>query len=205
MKALFIKDIRAIKTFLIFIAIFSLANCIPESTLGMYGIFYVLLLPITLINQDELTHWNRLSCMMPISSTAAVLEKYLLVYSTLLVSMVLCFVSSVIGARIFNSEIGFKQICLLLVSMSGALFLIAISMPFMFLVKTQGGRTAILLVTCLTFGVAVGLMTAGVLFKFDSTPTIITIIKLVAFMVGAIALNAISLPVTIAIYKNKDK
>src|SRR5574344_1415851 len=106
MKALFIKYIQAIRTFLIFIVIFSLAHCIPGSSLGMYGILYVLLLPITLINQDELTHWNRLSCMMPISSTAAVLEKYLLVYSTLLVSMVLCFVSSVIGARIFNSEIG---------------------------------------------------------------------------------------------------
>lgn len=205
MKALFIKDIQAIRTFLIFIVIFSLANCIPGSSLGMYGILYVLLLPITLINQDELTHWNRLSCMMPISSTAAVLEKYLLVYIMLFISIALCFISLAVGAQIFNYEIGFKQVCSLLVSMSGVLFLIAISMPFMFLVKTQVGRTITLMVTCLIFGVAIGLTTAGVLFNFDSTPTTITIIKLVAVIVGAIVLNAISLPVTIAIYKNKDK
>ena len=200
MKALLIKDIKTVMLFLVFIAVFSLLSSWSGS---MYiGMIYVLMLPILVINQDELTKFNRLVSMMPISSATVVLEKYVLVLIGLGAALVFTALGMVVGTFVMGIDVFASGLIGTLLMQLIMLFIyIAVTMPINFAVSSQVGRTVCMIVSLVIVGVAFGIWTGlsrTELFNYRS-PTFYIV------MAGSFALCLLSIPLTIAIYTKKDK
>lgn len=200
MKALLIKDLKTVTFFLIFIAVFSLLSSWSGS---MYiGMIYVLMLPILVINQDELTKFNRLVSMMPISSATVVLEKYVLVLIGLGAALVFTALGMVVGTFVMGIDVFASGLIGTLLMQLIMLFIyIAVTMPINFAVSSQVGRTVCMIVSLVIVGVAFGIWTGlsrTQLFDYKS-PTFYIV------MAGSFALCLLSIPLTIAIYTKKDK
>lgn len=200
MKALLIKDLKTVTFFLIFIAVFSLLSSWSGS---MYiGMIYVLMLPILVINQDELTKFNRLVSMMPISSATVVLEKYVLVLIGLGAALVFTALGMVVGTFVMGIDVFASGLIGTLLMQLIMLFIyIAVTMPINFAVSSQVGRTVCMIVSLVIVGVAFGIWTGlsrTQLFDYR-TPTFYIL------MAGSFALCLLSIPLTIAIYTRKDK
>ncbi len=200
MKALLIKDLKTVTFFLIFIAVFSLLSSWSGS---MYiGMIYVLMLPILVINQDELTKFNRLVSMMPISSATVVLEKYVLVLIGLGAALVFTALGMVVGTFVMDIDVFASGLIGTLLMQLIMLFIyIAVTMPINFAVSSQVGRTVCMIVSLVIVGVAFGIWTGlsrTELFNYRS-PTFYIV------MAGSFALCLLSVPLTIAIYTKKDK
>ena len=200
MKALLIKDLKTVTFFLIFIAVFSLLSSWSGS---MYiGMIYVLMLPILVINQDELTKFNRLVSMMPISSATVVLEKYVLVLIGLGAALVFTALGMVVGTFVMGIDVFASGLIGTLLMQLIMLFIyIAVTMPINFAVSSQVGRTVCMIVSLVIVGVAFGIWTGlsrTQLFDYRS-PTFYIV------MAGSFALCLLSIPLTISIYTRKDK
>ena len=158
MKALLIKDLKTVTFFLIFIAVFSLLSSWSGS---MYiGMIYVLMLPILVINQDELTKFNRLVSMMPISSATVVLEKYVLVLIGLGAALVFTALGMVVGTFVMGIDVFASGLIGTLLMQLIMLFIyIAVTMPINFAVSSQVGRTVCMIVSLVIVGVAFGIWT----------------------------------------------
>ena len=200
MKALLIKDIKTVMLFLVFIAVFSMFSSWSGS---MYiGMIYVLMLPILVINQDELTKFNRLVSMMPISSATVVLEKYVLVLIGLGAALVFTALGMVVGTFVMGIDVFASGLIGTLLMQLIMLFIyIAVTMPINFAVSSQVGRTVCMIVSLVIVGVAFGIWTGlsrTQLFDYRS-PTFYIV------MAGSFALCLLSVPLTIAIYTRKDK
>ncbi|MBR6153732.1 MAG: ABC-2 transporter permease [Treponema sp.] len=200
MKALLIKDLKTVTFFLIFIAVFSLLSSWSGS---MYiGMIYVLMLPILVINQDELTKFNRLVSMMPISSATVVLEKYVLVLIGLGAALVFTALGMVVGTFVMGIDVFASGLIGTLLMQLIMLFIyIAVTMPINFAVSSQVGRTVCMIVSLVIVGVAFGIWTGlsrTQLFDYRS-PTFYIV------MAGSLVLCLLSIPLTIAIYTKKDK
>ena len=200
MKALLIKDLKTVTFFLIFIAVFSLLSSWSGS---MYiGMIYVLMLPILVINQDELTKFNRLVSMMPISSATVVLEKYVLVLIGLGAALVFTALGMVVGTFVMGIDVFASGLIGTLLMLLIMLFIyIAVTMPINFAVSSQVGRTVCMIVSLVIVGVAFGIWTGlsrTQLFDYRS-PTFYIV------MAGSLVLCLLSIPLTIAIYTKKDK
>lgn len=200
MKALLIKDIKTVMLFLGFIAVFSLFSAWSGSL--SIGMLYVLMLPIVIINQDELTKFNRLVSMMPISSAKVVLEKYVLVLIGLGISLVFTALGMLVGYFVMeinvleNGVIGtvLMQLILLFVYL-------AVTMPVNFAVSSQVGRTVCMIVSLVIVGIAVGIWTGlsrVQIFDYRNP-------YFFAVLGGAFVLCLLSVFLTVAIYKRKDK
>ena len=200
MKALLIKDLKTVTFFLIFIAVFSLLSSWSGS---MYiGMIYVLMLPILVINQDELTKFNRLVSMMPICSATVVLEKYVLVLIGLGAALVFTALGMVVGTFVMGIDVFASGLIGTLLMQLIMLFIyIAVTMPINFAVSSQVGRTVCMIVSLVIVGVAFGIWTGlsrTQLFDYRS-PTFYIV------MAGSLVLCLLSIPLTIAIYTKKDK
>ena len=200
MKALLIKDLKTVTFFLIFIAVFSLLSSWSGS---MYiGMIYVLMLPILVINQDELTKFNRLVSMMPISSATVVLEKYVLVLIGLGAALVFTALGMVVGTFVMGIDVFASGLIGTLLMQLIMLFIyIAVTMPINFAVSSQVGRTVCMIVSLVIVGVAFGIWTGlsrTPLFDYR-TPTFYIV------MAVSLVLCLLSIPLTIAIYTKKDK
>lgn len=200
MKALLIKDLKTVTFFLIFIAVFSLLSSWSGS---MYiGMIYVLMLPILVINQDELTKFNRLVSMMPISSATVVLEKYVLVLIGLGAALVFTALGMVVGTFVMGIDVFASGLIGTLLMQLIMLFIyIAVTMPINFAVSSQVGRTVCMIVSLVIVGVAFGIWTGlsrTQLFDYR-TPTFYIV------MAVSLVLCLLSIPLTIAIYTKKDK
>ncbi len=200
MKALLIKDLKTVTFFLIFIAVFSLLSSWSGS---MYiGMIYVLMLPILVINQDELTKFNRLVSMMPISSATVVLEKYVLVLIGLGAALVFTALGMVVGTFVMGIDVFASGLIGTLLMQLIMLFIyIAVTMPINFAVSSQVGRTVCMIVSLVIVGVAFGIWTGlsrTPLFDYR-TPTFYIV------MAVSLVLCLLSIPLTIAIYTRKDK
>ena len=202
MKALLIKDIKTIFAFFIFIAIFGFATSFAETT-SFISFVYVFLIPMTIMNQDELTHFNRLASMMPISNAEAVCEKYVISLIGLAVALVfgaagMAFGYYVMGINI-NIDSLFLPTCLVL-------FYCAITLPLDFLVTSQIGRTIMLVASMIVVGIIFGIVMAlgNEMFVTLFNGGLTWGIRIVLLAVCTV-LFAASIPLSISIYRRKDK
>ena len=197
MKALILKDTyviwRQMKYFLVMILLFS---ALPSGFNNAFAVIYTSMLPYTALAYDERSKWDQMASMMPYSSRAIVLCKY--VFGWLCIG----------GAAVLSGRL---QAALSLVidraflpgtlamSVLGALCILAISLPLMFRMGVEKGRLGMFLVIFLVCGGAGAIasiaddMSNGTPFAFQGP-------VLAILLFAAVVLNAISVPLSMRFY-----
>ncbi|MDY3773040.1 MAG: ABC-2 transporter permease [Candidatus Faecousia sp.] len=201
MKALIIKDTyviwRQMKYFLILILIFS---ALPSGFNNAFAVIYTSMLPYTALAYDERSKWDQLAAMMPYSTRDAVLSKYvfgwLCIGGAAVLSGLLQMALSLVVDRVFLPGV-------MVLSVLGAVCILAISLPLMFRMGVEKGRLAMFLVIFLVCGAAGAIahiaesVGSGTVFAFQGP-------ILVVLLIAALVLTAVSVPLSMRFYTKRQ-
>ena len=201
MKALIIKDTyviwRQMKYFLILILIFS---ALPSGFNNAFAVIYTSMLPYTALAYDERSKWDQLAAMMPYSTRDAVLSKYvfgwLCIGGAAVLSGLLQMALSLVVDRVFLPGV-------MVLSVLGAVCILAISLPLMFRMGVEKGRLAMFLVIFLVCGAAGAIahiaesVGSGTVFAFQGPVLGVTLL-------AALVLTAVSVPLSIRFYAKRQ-
>ena len=201
MKALIIKDTyviwRQMKYFLILILIFS---ALPSGFNNAFAVIYTSMLPYTALAYDERSKWDQLAAMMPYSTRDAVLSKYvfgwLCIGGAAVLSGLLQMALSLVVGRVFLPGV-------VVLSVLGAVCILAISLPLMFRMGVEKGRLAMFLVIFLVCGAAGAIahiaesVGSGTVFAFQGP-------ILVVLLIAALVLTAVSVPLSMRFYTKRQ-
>ena len=199
MKALILKDTyviwRQMKYFLILILIFS---ALPSGFNNAFAVIYTSMLPYTALAYDERSKWDQLAAMMPYSTRDAVLSKYvfgwLCIGGAAVLSGLLQMALSLVVDRVFLPGV-------MVLSVLGAVCILAISLPLMFRMGVEKGRLAMFLVIFLVCGAAGAIahiaesVGSGTVFAFQGPVLGVTLL-------AALVLTAVSVPLSMRFYTN---
>ena len=201
MKALIIKDTyviwRQMKYFLILILIFS---ALPSGFNNAFAVIYTSMLPYTALAYDERSKWDQLAAMMPYSTRDAVLSKYvfgwLCIGGAAVLSGLLQMALSLVVDRVFLPGV-------MVLSVLGAVCILAISLPLMFRMGVEKGRLAMFLVIFLVCGAAGAIahiaesVGSGTVFAFQGPVLGVTLL-------AALVLTAVSVPLSMRFYAKRQ-
>ena len=201
MKALIIKDTyviwRQMKYFLILILIFS---ALPSGFNNAFAVIYTSMLPYTALAYDERSKWDQLAAMMPYSTRDAVLSKYvfgwLCIGGAAVLSGLLQMALSLVVDRVFLPGV-------MVLSVLGAVCILAISLPLMFRMGVEKGRLAMFLVIFLVCGAAGAIahiaesVGSGTVFAFQGPVLGVTLL-------AALVLTAVSVPLSTRLYAKRQ-
>ena len=201
MKALIIKDTyviwRQMKYFLILILIFS---ALPSGFNNAFAVIYTSMLPYTALAYDERSKWDQLAAMMPYSTRDAVLSKYvfgwLCIGGAAVPSGLLQMALSLVVDRVFLPGV-------MVLSVLGAVCILAISLPLMFRMGVEKGRLAMFLVIFLVCGAAGAIahiaesVGSGTVFAFQGPVLGVTLL-------AALVLTAVSVPLSMRFYTKRQ-
>ena len=201
MKALILKDTyviwRQMKYFLILILIFS---ALPSGFNNAFAVIYTSMLPYTALAYDERSKWDQLAAMMPYSTRDAVLSKYvfgwLCIGGAAVLSGLLQMALSLVVDRVFLPGV-------MVLSVLGAVCILAISLPLMFRMGVEKGRLAMFLVIFLVCGAAGAIahiaesVGSGTVFAFQGPVLGVTLL-------AALVLTAVSVPLSMRFYTKRQ-
>ena len=201
MKALIIKDTyviwRQMKYFLILILIFS---ALPSGFNNAFAVIYTSMLPYTALAYDERSKWDQLAAMMPYSTRDAVLSKYvfgwLCIGGAAVLSGLLQMALSLVVDRVFLPGV-------MVLSVLGAVCILAISLPLMFRMGVEKGRLAMFLVIFRVCGAAGAIahiaesVGSGTVFAFQGPVLGVTLL-------AALVLTAVSVPLSMRFYTKRQ-
>ena len=201
MKALIIKDTyviwRQMKYFLILILIFS---ALPSGFNNAFAVIYTSMLPYTALAYDARSKWGQLAAMMPYSTRDAVLSKYvfgwLCIGGAAVLSGLLQMALSLVVDRVFLPGV-------MVLSVLGAVCILAISLPLMFRMGVEKGRLAMFLVIFLVCGAAGAIahiaesVGSGTVFAFQGPVLGVTLL-------AALVLTAVSVPLSMRFYTKRQ-
>ena len=201
MKALIIKDTyviwRQMKYFLILILIFS---ALPSGFNNAFAVIYTSMLPYTALAYDERSKWDQLAAMIPYSTRDAVLSKYvfgwLCIGGAAVLSGLLQMALSLVVDRVFLPGV-------MVLSVLGAVCILAISLPLMFRMGVEKGRLAMFLVIFLVCGAAGAIahiaesVGSGTVFAFQGPVLGVTLL-------AALVLTAVSVPLSMRFYTKRQ-
>lgn len=200
MKGLLWKDFYVINRQMRFFAIIILVFAIlPNYYIQLFAITYAGLLPYSVIAHDEQSHWDLLAGMMPYSTRDLVLSKYILGWgSALIITLV------ALGAGALERDL-FPQAARpagVLPALCVALVCIAVSLPFLFRFGSTRGRQimmmALIVVACGSSGALSALLSLGEMTWLSGG--IVVLLPL-----AAVVANAVSVPVSMAMYRRRYK
>ena len=201
MKALIIKDTyviwRQMKYFLVMILIFS---ALPNGFNNAFAVVYASMLPYTALAYDERSKWDQLAAMMPYSTRDMVLGKYvfgwLCIGAAVVLSGLLQMALSLVVDRVFLPGV-------MVLSVLGAVCILAISLPLMFRMGVEKGRLAMFLVIFLVCGAAGAIahiaesVGSGTVFAFQGPVLGVTLL-------AALVLTAVSVPLSMRFYTKRQ-
>ena len=201
MKALIIKDTyviwRQMKYFLILILIFS---ALPSGFNNAFAVIYTSMLPYTALAYDERSKWDQLAALLPYSTRDAVLSKYvfgwLCIGGAAVLSGLLQMALSLVVDRVFLPGV-------MVLSVLGAVCILAISLPLMFRMGVEKGRLAMFLVIFLVCGAAGAIahiaesVGSGTVFAFQGPVLGVTLL-------AALVLTAVSVPLSMRFYTKRQ-
>ena len=197
-KALLIKDIyvliRQMRLFCLAIFVFTL---LPNFYLQLFGVVYAGLFAFSVMSQDEQSHWDQLAGMMPYSVGDLVVSKYLLGWGGVLIAGTLAVLGGVVQ-RGFLPEAARPEG--VLIELCVALPSIAVSIPLLLRFGSTRGQQimmmVLIVVACGSAGALAAVMQIGLL---DRLPGGV----LVLLPLLAVAANAVSVPVSMGIYRRR--
>ena len=201
MKALILKDTyviwRQMKYFLVMILIFS---ALPNGFNNAFAVVYASMLPYTALAYDERSKWDQMAAMMPYSTRDVVLGKYafgwLCIGGAAVLSGLLQMALSLVVDRVFLPGV-------MVLSVLGAVCILAISLPLMFRMGVEKGRLAMFLVIFLVCGAAGAIahiaesVGSGTVFAFQGPVLGVTLL-------AALVLTAVSVPLSMRFYAKRQ-
>ena len=201
MKALIIKDTyviwRQMKYFLILILIFS---ALPSGFNNAFAVIYTSMLPYTALAYDERSKWDQLAAMMPYSTRDAVLSKYvfgwLCIGGAAVLSGLLQMALSLVVDRVFLPGV-------MVLSVLGAVCILAISLPLMFRLGVERGRLGMFLIIFLVCGGA-GAIASITESASNGAPFAFQGPILVVLLIAALVLTAVSVPLSMRFYTKRQ-
>ena len=200
MKGLLYKDavtlMKQLKLFLMMILIFAV---IPGYNLITFALVYCAMLPFSAMAYDERSKWNRLAAMLPYSDVQLVLCKYILGWLSVIGAMLIAAVVQFAAILIRGAQAELDTMLLtLVVSASVSLILLALSLPFLYRFGVERGRMTFIVAIVLGV-VGITLFTNAASFDLSAGASSILVALVPAL---AVALNAISVPVSTRMYRN---
>ncbi len=198
MKGLLWKDYYVVNRQMRFFAIIILVFAIlPNYYIQLFAITYAGLLPYSVIAHDEQSHWDALAGMMPYSVRDLVLSKYILGWAPALIISLVALVAGRLEQGIFPQA---SRPAGVLPALCVALVCIAVSLPFLFRFGSTRGRQimmmALIVVACGTSGALSALLSLGEMTWLSGK--VVLLLPLLA-----VAANAVSVPVAMAMYRRK--
>ena len=201
MKALILKDIyviwRQMKYFLVMILLFS---ALPSGFNNAFAVIYTSMLPYTALAYDERSKWDQLAAMMPYSTRDMVLGKHACgwrcIGAAAVLSGLLQMALSLVVDRVFLPGV-------MVLSVLGAVCILAISLPLMFRMGVEKGRLAMFLVIFLVCGAAGAIahiaesVGSGTVFAFQGPVLGVTLL-------AALVLTAVSVPLSMRFYAKRQ-
>ena len=201
MKALILKDTyviwRQMKYFLVMILLFS---ALPSGFNNAFAVIYAAMMPYTALAYDERSKWDQMAAMMPYSARDVVLGKYvfgwLCIGGAAVLSGLLQMALSLVVDRVFLPGV-------MVLSVLGAVCILAISLPLMFRMGVEKGRLAMFLVIFLVCGAAGAIahiaesVGSGTVFAFQGPVLGVTLL-------AALVLTAVSVPLSMRFYTKRQ-
>ncbi len=204
MKALLIKDTYTLlKQIKLFFALVVFLAVIPGFSTSGFTIVYAALLPITALAYDERAKWNKLAAMMPFSERDLVVSKYILGYLSLMTFFVLCVAVQYGFSFIFDSTLGIELFSELVAVSAVALILMSINLPLVFKLGVEKGRMMFMVIT-------IAVVISGISYSEKYISGMVEKGKNVwqialAMLLAGIALNIVSLLISIRIFKSREE
>ena len=200
MKALILKDTyviwRQMKYFLVMILLFS---ALPNGFNNAFAVIYAAMMPYTALAYDERSKWDQLAAMMPYSTRDVVLGKYVFGWLCIGAAAVLSGLFQAVLSLVIDREVLPGTLVL---SVLGALCILAITLPLMFRFGVEKGRLAMFLIIFLVCGTAGAIASItvsgdGGAFAFQGS-------VLAVMLIAAVVLTAISVPLSMRFYTKRQ-
>ena len=200
MKALILKDtyviFRQMKYFLVMILLFS---ALPSGFNNAFAVIYTSMLPYTALAYDERSKWDQMAAMMPYSTRDVVLGKYVFGWLCIGAAAVLSGLFQAVLSLVTDREVLPGTLVL---SVLGALCILAITLPVMFRFGVEKGRLAMFLIIFLVCGTAGAI--ASITVSGDGGAFAFQGPILVVMSIAALVLTAVSVPLSIRFYTKRQ-
>ena len=206
MKGLLIKDyymlVKYFKTYLLLVGVMAIVVMFSSSTpvFIIYPVIMANMLPVSLINYDELSHFDKYYQTMPISKTQYVTGKYL---ASLIFQLLSVFIFTVAYgiSLVMGSEFEINKLFSLV---SFMIFLVgvlpSILLPFVFKYGSEKGRLFYLLITAIVAGIATYFVNQDSMISPDFGGDLSFVVELVMMVVIYFA----SWFISIKVYSKKE-
>lgn len=202
LKGLLIKDIyvlsKQMRFFIFLIFVFAL---IPKPFMQGFALMYTAMVPVTALACDEQAKWDVYAQMMPYRAKDMVVSKYLLTILTgcLVAAVELCAggVYALAKGETFEAFVNHASVTGLLLSV--VIVLLSLFMPLVFKMGVEKGRIAYILMLA-AIGAVIGFTANKDMAVWNMPQSAYP-----AVFVGAAVISlAVSIPVSIKVYKGKN-
>ncbi len=207
MKGLLLKDWYMMKkycrSYLVITVVFIAVSLVSDD--NMFFVFYPCLLcgmiPVNLLGYDERSHWVQYSSSLPYTKTQIVSAKFLIGLLAQMTVLIVTAAAQGIKMRINGSFSLNDFIALMLLMLTMATLTSSISLPFIFKLGVEKGRTAYyVMIGFAGFG---GVL-ASYLFREHLTAEIHTNLLLIVLACIGIGVYALSWYLSIVFYKKRE-
>lgn len=194
MKALLRKDFYVLwRQMRIFVLLILVMSVVPMAFSNVFVVIWCSMLPYTAMAYDERSHWGELAAMMPYSRRDLVLSKYVLGWLSMSVAAVLLAVIQAVSAPF--THVG-PSLSSLAISFFAGMIALAFTLPMVLRFGVERGRLGFMIVL---FGVAlVGGAASGMM---GEEMVRLPVPALVLLPVAAAVLTAVSIPLSMKLYK----
>ncbi len=202
MSALLLKDFyvmwKQTRVLLILILVFS---CLPGAFYPTFAVVYAAILPYTAMAYDERSKWGQLAAMLPYADRNIVLSKYLFGYLAIAVTAGISMVIQTGLTLVWNQAAdNLSPLSTIPLAMGVGVCVLALTLPLMFRFGVEKGRLVMFLLIFLVCG-GTGAITSITSDIPDGGSYLALALPGVA--VAAIGLTAISIPLSLRMYRRK--
>lgn len=201
MKALLLKDFyvlwKQMRIFILVLLVIALGN---GAFGGVFIVIWAAMLPYTAMAYDERCKWDQMAAMMPYSTRALVLSKYVLGWlcagAAGLFSLVLQAVVNLAGLPM---EAGTP--CNILMGFCGSVCVLSITLPLMIRFGVEKGRMTMFLIIFLVCAGGGALASAAV---SEGTGGLVIPGPVLALLpLAALVMTAVSIPLSLKLYRTE--
>ena len=197
LKALLLKDLYVLGKQGVFLLVITMAfAAIPTGYFNTFAILFASILPFSVINDDERTHWGRMAAMMPYSPVEIVLSRYLLGWGCAAFDTAVVVIIQLLK-RPFTTH--HTELSLLAVSFFLALCLMAVTIPLIIRFGTAKARLVNMLV------IASICVCASLLGDVKAPAAQSLSVPWFGPMIAAVVLTAVSVLLSLRWYCRKEK
>lgn len=205
MKGLLIKDyymlMKYFRTYVVIIGVMAIVTLFstPAPLFIIYPVLMANMLPVSLVNYDEMSRFDRYYQTMPISKTQYVSAKYLMSLIFQILSLII-FTAAYSISLIRSSQ--FEVVAIMTIA-SYMIILVSvlpsILLPFVFKFGSEKGRMFYLLITAIFVGASMYLLNNDTLLMIDMST-----IGFVRAFIMSMLIYGISWFISIKIYKKRE-